>query len=222
MAITSIKSSALDGLLPLTSDLINPASVPCARAFEDDPTTRYLIPDESKRGCLPGYFEYYLKLSLLSGGGTFITSPGCEGVAMWMESERKDSFFTYLHAGFPFLPLRCGWSHLIRGAALDLHFSRLRRGLAPKRHLYLATLAVDPVYQGQGFASKLMRPMLKQLDEEQLPAYLETQNLRNVEMYRHWGFELLREETMPNADLKLWLMLRQPQPPPGQSRSGPR
>jgi len=137
-------------------------------------------------------------------------------VAMWIESERKDSFFTYIRAGFPFLLLRCGWSHLIRGAALDLHFSRLRRELAPKRHLYLATLAVDQVYRGQGFASKLMRPMLKHLDEEQLPAYLETQNLRNVDIYRHWGFELLREETMPNTELRLWLMLRQPQSPPHQ------
>ena len=215
MAIASMTSSALDGLLPLIPDLIKPASVTCARAFADDPTIRYLIPDEGKRACLPGYFEYYLRLSLLNGG-TYVTSPKCEGVAMWIESERKDSFFTYIRAGFPFLLLRCGWSHLIRGAALDLHFSRLRRELAPKRHLYLATLAVDQIYRGQGFASKLMRPMLKHLDEEQLPAYLETQNLRNVDIYRHWGFELLREETMPNTELRLWLMLRQPQSPPHQ------
>ncbi len=209
-------SSKVDGLMPLTSDLIKPASVTCARAFSGDPITRYLIPNEGKRGCLPSYFEYYLRFSLLGGGGTYVTSPKCEGVAMWVESGHKDSFFSYLRAGFPFLPLRCGWSHLLREAALDMQFSKLRKELAPKRHMYLATLAVDPAYHGQGFASKLMHPMLRRLDAQQVPAYLETQNLRNVEMYRRWGFELLREETMPGSDLKLWLMLRKSRPTASQ------
>ncbi len=215
MAIKS-PSNALEGLLPLTPDLIKAASVTCARAFADDPTTRYLIPNQHKRTCLPSYFEYYLRLSVLGGSGTYVTSPKCEGVALWIDSECKTPFLDRFRAGFPFLPLRCGWSHLVREAALDMHFGRLRldlvRELAPGRHMYLAVLAVDPVYRGQGFASKLIRPMLQRLDETQLPAYLETQNLKNVEMYRRWGFELLREETMPGSDLKLWLMLRKPQP----------
>jgi ribosomal protein S18 acetylase RimI-like enzyme len=201
---------AQEGLIPLSRDMVVPASITCARAFADDPTTHYLIPDESKRANLRYSFEYYLRLSLLGGGGTYVTSPKCEGVAIWVESERKESFLTHLRAGFPFLPLRCGWSHLVREAALDLHFSKLRRELTPKHHLYLGVLAVDPAYHGQGFASRLMRPMLKHLDAEQIPAYLETQTPKYVEMYRHWGFELLREERMPDADLKLYLMLRRP------------
>jgi ribosomal protein S18 acetylase RimI-like enzyme len=201
---------ALEGLIPLSRDLVEPASITCARAFADDPTTRYLIPDESKRANLRYSFEYYLRLSLLGGGGTYVTSPKCEGVAIWVESERKESFLTHLRAGFPLLPLRCGWAHLVREAALDMHFSKVRRELTPKHHLYLGVLAVDQEYHGQGFASRLMRPMLKHLDAQQLAAYLETQTPRNVEMYRRWGFELLREETMPDADLKLYLMLRRP------------
>ena len=204
----------LVNLMPLTLDLVKPASVTCARAFADDPTTRYLIPNERKWPNLRYSFEYYLRASIPGGGGTYVTSPRCEGVAMWFESERKESFLNHLRAGWPFLPLRCGWTHILREAALDSHFTRLRRQLAPKRHMYLAVLAVDPSAHGQGFASRLMRPMLRCLDEQQLPAYLETQNLRNVEMYQHWGFELLREEPMPGADLKLWLMLRQPSTPP--------
>jgi ribosomal protein S18 acetylase RimI-like enzyme len=201
----------LDNLMPLTLDLAKPASETCARAFAEDPTTRYLIPDFVKRPNLRYSIEYYLKLSVLGGGGgAFVTSPSCEGVIVWIESERKELFLNRLRAGWPFLPLRCGWSHLLRAAFLDMRFGRLRQELAPRRHMYPAVLAVDPAYYGQGFASRLMRPMLKLLDEERLPAYLETQNLRNVEMYRRWGFDLLREETMPGADLKLYLMLRQP------------
>ncbi|KTB48374.1 GNAT family N-acetyltransferase [Dehalogenimonas alkenigignens] len=196
--------------MPLKPELVLPASVACARAFADDPTTDYLIPDANKRANLRFAEEYYLRLSLISGGGTFVTSEKCEGLAMWIDSERKDNFFNHLRAGFPFLPLRCGWRYLFREAALDLHFSRLRKELVPTRHMYLAVLAVDPEYHGQGFASKLMRPMLGHLDDRQLLAYLETQTPRNVEMYRRWGFELLREESMPGSDLKLYLMSRQP------------
>ena len=201
-------SDKLDDLIPLSRELVEPASATCANAFADDETTRYLIPDASKRVNLHFSFEYYLKLSLLGGKGTFLTSPKCEGVAMWFESDHKESIFDHVLSGFPFLPLRIGWGFLFREAQLDLHFSRLRKELAPKHHMYLGILAVDPAYQGQGFASKLMRPMLTYLDQQKLPAYLETQSQRNVEMYRHWGFELLKEEMMPDTTLKLYLMLR--------------
>jgi ribosomal protein S18 acetylase RimI-like enzyme len=201
----------LDDLIHLTRELVEAGSITCAAAFADDETTRYLIPDASKRENLRYSFEYYLRLTLLSGKGTFVTSPKCEGVAMWFESDHKESFFDHLRAGYPFLLLRIGWGFLLREANLDLHFSRLRRELAPKRHMYLSILAVDPAYQGQGFASKLMRPMLTYLDDQKIPAYLETQNKRNVEMYQHWGFGLLREEKLPETELKLYLMLRKPQ-----------
>ena len=201
----------LDDLVTLTRELVEPASLTCANAFADDETTRYLIPDASKRVNLRFSFEYYLKLSLLGGKGTFLTSPKCEGVAMWFESEHKESFFDHLRSGFPFLSLRVGWDFLLREAQLDLHFSKLRKELAPKQHIYLGILAVNPAFQGQGFASKLVLPMLTDLDKQKLPAYLETQNQRNVGMYQHWGFELLREETMPDTSLKLYLMLRRPQ-----------
>ena len=203
----------LDGLTPLSVDLVKTASETCARAFADDEITRFLIPDDTKRANLHYAFEYYLRLTILNGGGTFVTSPKCEGVAMWFESERKESFFTHLRAGFPMLPLRNSWGYLLREAQMDLHFSGLRRELAPKRHMYLGVLAVDPLSQGQGYASKLVWPMLKRLDEQQIPAYLETQCLKNVDMYRHWDFELLREERLSDTNLKMWLMLRKPQAP---------
>ncbi|APV44521.1 Acetyltransferase (GNAT) family protein [Dehalogenimonas formicexedens] len=200
----------LGDLVPLTQALVKPASLTCARAFADDETTHFLIPDASKRDNLRFSFEYYLNLTLVTGQGTYVTSPRCEGVAIWFESPHKESLIDHLRAGFPLLPLRAGWGYLLRESRLDLHFSRLRRELAPTRHVYLGVLAVDPACQGQGFASKLLRPMLEYLDRNKMPAYLETQNLRNVGMYRGWGFDLIKEEALPDTGLKLFLMLRQP------------
>jgi GNAT superfamily N-acetyltransferase len=198
-------------LTPLTLDLVEPASLACARAFAGDPSTHYLIPDPSKRPNLRYSFEYFLKLAVLSTGyEVYATSPGCEGIAVWVQPDATESVLDHFRAGWPFLPLRCGWQHLFREAAVDAHFGKLRKELAPRRHLYLALLAVDPAHQGHWFASKLIHPVLERLNEEGMPAYLETQNLKNVAMYGRWGFRLLREEIMPGSDFKMYLMLRDP------------
>jgi ribosomal protein S18 acetylase RimI-like enzyme len=91
---------------------------------------------------------------------------------------------------------------------MERRYDELRQELAPKPHLYLALLAIDPACQGQGFASALVRPMLQRLDETGLPAYVETQNLKNVAMYRRFGFNLLQEDAMPGAGLTMYLMAR--------------
>lgn len=198
----------LDNLTPLTAELVRPAAMAAARAFADDPTTLYLIPGTGKRANLHYAFEYYLRLSLLCREKAYVTSTKCEGVAVWLHSEEHISFINTLRAGWPGLPLRCGLRYLIRDAAMERRYDELRQKLAPKPHLYLALLAIDPACQGQGFASALVRPMLQRLDETRLPAYLETQNLKNVAMYRRFGFNLLQEDTMPSAGLTMYLMAR--------------
>jgi ribosomal protein S18 acetylase RimI-like enzyme len=200
----------LDTLIPLTLDTAKQAAVAGANAFMDDPTTYYLIPDPSKCPNLKYAFEYYLRLSVLGHDEAFITSPRCEGMAVWSPSTSRGSPFNVLRAGWPWLPLRCGWAYLIRDARMEHRYEKLRDELAPKPHMYLALLAVDPAYQGQGFATRLMKPMLARLDREKMSAYVETQNLKNAAMYRHFGFTLLREDAYPGTGFSLYLMLRQP------------
>jgi GNAT superfamily N-acetyltransferase len=69
-------------------------------------------------------------------------------------------------------------------------------------------LGVDPAYQGQGCASRLLKPRLARLDKEKLPAYLETTIEDYVPMYRHFGFEVIKEEVLPGSGAKMWVMLR--------------
>ena len=56
---------------------------------------------------------------------------------------------------------------------------------------------MDPAQQGKGFASALLKPMLARLDEENMACYLETQNMKNVAMYQHFGFKLVHETRVP-------------------------
>jgi ribosomal protein S18 acetylase RimI-like enzyme len=75
---------------------------------------------------------------------------------------------------------------------------------------YLFNLSVKKEAQGKGIASKLMKPMLKFLDDEKMVAYLETNKESNVGLYEHYGFELKRAECVPKTDVMHYAMVRKP------------
>jgi ribosomal protein S18 acetylase RimI-like enzyme len=78
-------------------------------------------------------------------------------------------------------------------------------------HWYLPTLGVDPVKQGMGYGSALLRHSFILADEAGLPSYLESSNPRNVPLYRRHGFEVIG--TIQTASSPpMWPMLRRPAP----------
>jgi ribosomal protein S18 acetylase RimI-like enzyme len=200
--------SDISTLLKIDQSLVEPAAVTCARAFEDDPMTVWMIPDAARRANLRYAFEMILNIAALGGAEAYATSAACEGVAVWMPAGMKQTIGMLLQAGYPLLPLRCGWRYFLLDSMSLSHCEKLRKKYAPVRHCYLAALGVDPAHQGQGFASKLLTPMLERLDADRTACYVETQNLKNVAMYRHFGFELMHETKMPGGDYPLYLMLR--------------
>lgn len=78
-------------------------------------------------------------------------------------------------------------------------------------YMHLGSFAVDPKMHGQGFASKLIRPMLAHLDESKMHCYLEDQSESNVSLYEHYDFEVLAEGVVPNTSIPHWDMMRSPQ-----------
>lgn len=60
-------------------------------------------------------------------------------------------------------------------------------------HWYLAWFGVDGAVQGRGFGSELMKHCLKIVDEDHLPAYLDSPNPRNISFYQRHGFEVTGE-----------------------------
>lgn len=86
-----------------------------------------------------------------------------------------------------------------------------------RRHIdhstwYLYDLAVKPECQGCGIASQLLRPMLAYFDRIGAKCYLETHDIKNVAMYRHFGFEIVESPRMPHSDLTHYAMSRKPLP----------
>ena len=56
---------------------------------------------------------------------------------------------------------------------------------------YLPLIGVDPVRQGHGHGSALLRYALEQCDRDGMPAYLESSNPRNIPLYERHGFEVM-------------------------------
>ena len=70
-------------------------------------------------------------------------------------------------------------------------------------------VGVAPEAQGQGYCSKLLKPVLDICDRTQTPAYLENSNAQNTRMYERFGFKVTEELDIAQG-VKLWLMWREP------------
>ncbi|HEX5865336.1 MAG TPA: GNAT family N-acetyltransferase [Casimicrobiaceae bacterium] len=56
-------------------------------------------------------------------------------------------------------------------------------------HWYLPLIGVDPIHQGKGLGTALMRHALSRCDREKELAYLESSNAKNIPLYEREGFE---------------------------------
>ena len=87
-------------------------------------------------------------------------------------------------------------------------FNSLRNEYAKFSHWYLALIAVDPLHQGKGYASRLIKAKLREIDKQNLPCYLNAQNQDNLSLYEHFGFELVGKTKVPNSNFYYHGMLR--------------
>ena len=204
--------TTLDGLIPLSKSTFQKSVDVLTRAFWDDPLNAYFYPDETKRRrFLPIFFEYRLKQGL-QYGEIFTTSEEVEGIAIWKPSKTIDSTLWREFRSGGFKMLRIFGRTLINSMMKVNEFSSKRRmKYAVDPYMHLGPFAVDPEKQGQGFASKLIRPMLARLDENKMHSYLEAQSESNVSLYEHYGFEVLAEGVVPNTDISHWDLMRPPQ-----------
>jgi len=70
-------------------------------------------------------------------------------------------------------------------------------------------LGTDPVEQGKGIGSALMRPVLERCDEEGIGAYLESSKHSNLAFYGRHGFDVTREIELTDGPT-IWPMWRAP------------
>ena len=202
----------LDNLFRLRKNHLNSAAELFSEVFfEDSIATRIYPKEETRKQKLCHYFKFRIKYGLLYGE-VYASSSILEGLAVWVYSENVVmTNWRNIRAGGLNMFRNVGKDAVIRMLKIGNFTFALHQKHATFPHLYLAPVGVDSKHRGKGFASKLLRPMFNRLDQEKLHCYLETQIKSNVDLYLHYGFEVLNKITIPDTEIDFWLMERPPE-----------
>ncbi len=150
-------------------------------AFTGDPVIRWLYPDAT------GYLTHFPAFLRAFGGKAFTSQTvwrlgEFEAVALWFPPHVEpdgDAVF----------------AEIKQSVAPDQHadifvvLEQMDAAHPTFPHWYLPWLGVDAARQGRGLGGKLMENCLRFVDQDHLPAYLESPNPRNIPFYERHGFE---------------------------------
>ena len=208
-------------LLRLTLKERDAGAAVLGRAFAEYEFLQYYFPDETQRHIIADTFVLIALSVCLKYGEVYATSEKMEGVAAWLPPGKAPFGIWQVVRSVP-LPVlfRFGRQGAGRMQAYGRFVDNLHRKLLPDPHWYLQVIGVDPAYHGQGFSSRLLRPVLERIDRERMPCALETNIDKNVAIYRRFGFEVISEDELPGTAVTSFLMLRKP-PAPRSQQTGP-
>lgn len=142
---------------------------------------------------------------------------------IYADSKEINGFAVWLPFGFngsktlPFLLngglrliFHSGFGIISRLLTYESFAMNLKKEYTDNFDWYLYNLSVKSDAQGKGIASKLLRPMLDFCDNEKMVSYLETNKEKNVDLYRHYGFQLKKEANIPKSNVIHYAMVRSP------------
>lgn len=194
--------------MPLERRRLGEASRVLARAFQDDPAWRWILPSDRRRErTLPGLFRTAIDVTL-SGGRVETTAGAVEGLALWIPpGEAALAVNRAATRALLTVPLRL--RSAFRRFRLYTEWNyELQRRAWPEPSLFLSGLGVDPARQRRGVGAALVESGLAR--EPRATAVLLTNNERNLRFYERFGFEAVLEESLPEGGPRTWAMRRRP------------
>lgn len=180
-----------------------------ASAFADDPMFTSALPDRVGRlAGLPLLWRSMIRQFLPAGRleiaerdgrpvGAILLGDGQASQIGWVETVRY---------GFVRFGLAAGVPQALGLMRLQTHMDRVHHEIISEPHVYVAGLGVRPSDQRRGAGSELLDRVLAWVDEQGLPAYLETNLAVNAALYRTKGFRVVREQEAHG--FHTWFMLR--------------
>ncbi|MGD2041509.1 MAG: GNAT family N-acetyltransferase, partial [Anaerolineae bacterium] len=142
------------------------------------------------------------------------TTPAVEGAACWLSPGNTEiTLWRILRTGLGLQRAVASFKPQARKEFLAVlaYMDKIHKREAPGPHWYLWALGVEPGHQGQGIGSRLIQPVLARADKDGVPCYLETQTEGNVAFYQKQGFEVVSDGWVPEQEIRVWTMLREPQ-----------
>lgn len=169
-------------------------------AFAMDPAVRWVYPEP--RQYLDEFEEF---VDGFAGGafshGSAYFVEGFGGAALWLppgihpDDRALGTLFDRTLPG--------------RKGELERVFGEMDGHHPAEPHWYLPLMGVDPVLQGRGLGSALLREALARCDRDRSRAYLEATCSDNVALYERHGFEV-RGTVAADGRTLVWPMVREP------------
>lgn len=200
---SSFRSIACDviDIRPVTRSDGEQFAAAMALAFSADPAARWAWPDPLQ------FFNTFLPLVTLFGGkafdhGSAYVIGDFAGVVQWLPPgvQPDDGPIGEL--------FERNMSEPKLGEVLYL-FEQMAGFHPPEPHWYIPLIGIDPMFQGRGYGTRLMRHGLAICDRDQQPAYLEATSVANRLFYERHGFRVLGEIRSGDSPL-MFPMLREP------------
>jgi ribosomal protein S18 acetylase RimI-like enzyme len=178
------------------------------RAFFNDPFYTYIMPQEKRRAnqllwWMKALTEYTYRF------GSIQVLPDYRGAAFWLGPDHTMfSTAKLMQLGLYKVPWMLGIPCMMRTLKVTGMWEKWHH-LAPRPHLYLAVIGIDPSCQRKGWGSRLMAPVLKIADERGWFCHLETATEGDIAFYSRHGFEVTQSGRMNNGTPH-WAMDRKP------------
>lgn len=151
--------------------------------FSTDPVARWVYPEaETYLSLFPEFIRAFAG-GAISAGSAYLTRDNA-GAALWLPPGIEPNEEEVLDV------VRATVAPGLQKDVFDV-MEQMGSFHPVEPHWYLPMIGVDPIRQGQGIGSKLMKFALDRCDDEDLPAYLESSNPRNISLYQRFGFEVI-------------------------------
>ena len=165
-------------------------------AFDTDPAFRYFFPDETAFAEHAARFTGRLFDERVSRKTVWVVADGA-AVAMWDGPPELSADPIPAPSVATALPPDVT-------ARLERYDAVVEAALPDDPHWYLGVVATHPAYAGRRWGRQLIAAGLERAITDGLPAYLETANPHNVNLYRSVGWDVTA--TIGVDGLDIWVM----------------
>lgn len=181
-------------------------------ALKDDPfyiaIERSIGDHEHAKHKMLKYFDYSIYESQ-KYGEIVIPEGSAYGVSVWAKPIADDAEVKRTKEKKAFLLHELGENTLDTYNKIVYFMSDKAKSLICSKAWYLSIVGILPTFQGKGYGSNLITPILSQTDRLDVPTYLETFTPRTKKFYRQLGYSEIGTFFEPTTQAEYSIMMRE-------------
>ena len=154
-------------------------------SFKNDPHILWMLEKSKYPKKLEAIMTYVFRQTLEVG--TIYLTEDETATALWKSEKKEKIDFEFIKRNLNFL-FKVGLRSVVR--ILTNESFTYKQYPKNEKYTHLYVIGVLPESQGKGYASSLMNPVLNETEQNSEPVFLETANIKNVQIYIKKGFEI--------------------------------